>query len=83
MTEGREKKMRTQLTDDQVEFLRKNFNLDRKELTRLFNKKFKQNKSVVSITSWLRRHGFAIKTNHYTDEQIDFLRKNIDQNPFK
>ncbi|MDR2457614.1 MAG: hypothetical protein LBD41_03945 [Clostridiales Family XIII bacterium] len=75
--------MRTQLTDDQVKFLRQNFKLDRKELTRLFNKKFKQNKSVVSIYSWLRRHGFAIKTNHYSDEQIDFLRDNNQINPFK
>ncbi|MDR2457533.1 MAG: hypothetical protein LBD41_03530 [Clostridiales Family XIII bacterium] len=71
-------------TKEQSDFLRDNFELNRVELTRLFNKKFKQNKSVTSIMNWLHTHGL-VKRNclPFTDEQIDFLRDNHELNRIK
>ncbi|MDR2457613.1 MAG: hypothetical protein LBD41_03940 [Clostridiales Family XIII bacterium] len=67
----------TRVTGEQLKFLQKNVKLNRTDLTRLFNKKFKLNKSVQAICSLIYTHGLAINIKRYTEEQINFFKNNV------
>jgi AraC-like DNA-binding protein len=67
----------TRVTGEQLKFLQKNVMLNRKDLTRLFNKKFKLNKSVKAISTLIYTHGLAVTINRYTEDHINFFQNNF------
>lgn len=64
-------------TDEQIGYLREVADMtDRsnKEITDMFNERFKQSKSVNAIISIKSKHGIKSYTKKYTPNQINYLR---------
>lgn len=66
---------RTFLTDEQVKFLKENYNQFRyKELAEMFNRRFNEQKKLTQIKIACRKYDLKKERISYTDEQIEFIK---------